>query len=725
MNARVAALVSAAAFVCALAPCVADAPGELTVDEIVAHVPVTGTPPNSFTWSPDGSHYAYALPGPRDGAAPVLFLHDMRTGHDARLRGAESSVRGSRSRPIAQIAWAPDATQVAFVNGADLEVARADGTDVRTLVRDADDPQWSPDGTRIAYVHERDLHAVALATGRVTRLTYADAPTRTNGDPDWLYSEELDLAHAYAWSPDGRAIAYLSFDESHVTDFPIQQFLTVPDNAVEQQRYPLAGEPNPRVSLHVVRANGTGERRLYDGAPRDEYVTSLAWTPDGRNVVDEILDRPQQHLRLVSFPADGGAPRTLLAESDSRFVNDAPAPHFIAGGRAFLFISERSGIASLYRVTTATGEPQNLTGTMPVASLERVDEAAGRAYVAALYPTRREHALVSVALDGRGAPVDVTPERGSHAVVVPERGASFIDTYSTATRPPVVLRRDSPSGRSATLFRTPSLARFALGTVSLIEIDSASGKIDATMIVPPDFDPAKRYPAIVNVYGGPLPVSAGAGSADDRWIGLFPRLLAERGFIWFYVSGPPERNDRTENVKSYSGHMGEVAIAGPLAAADWLRRQPFVDSRRIGLFGWSYGGYLTAYTLTHAPSLFASGVAGAPPADWRFYDSAYTERYLGLPAHEGAAYDRTSVLPAAGRLRAKLLLLQGSSDDNVHLANTMTLLEAFIRAGKQVDYFVFPGERHGPRGTAALRYLDTKLLDWWQRTLGDAPKLSP
>jgi dipeptidyl-peptidase-4 len=689
----------------------------LTVNEIVAPQPVTGNAPGDFTWSPDGSHYAYSVAGRGEGAPPVLSLHDMRTGRERRLRGADSSVRGSRSRPLAQIVWSPDATRIAFIDGGALDVARADGTRVRVLASDADDPQWSPDGSKLAYVHENDLYTIALATRRVTRLTRATAATRINGDPDWLYSEELDLAHAYAWSPDGDAIAYLSFDESPVTDFPIEAFLHVPDNAVEHQRYPLAGEANPRVSLHVVHADGSGERLLYDGAPHDEYLVAFAWTPDGTHVVDEILDRPQRHLRLASFARAGGAARTILTESDRRFVNVSPAPRFIAGGTAFLWISERDGVAAVYRVVTATGAARRLTGTMPVAGLAQVDESAGRAYVEALYPTRREHALVAVALNGGAAPVAITPERGSHAVAMPERGTGFIDVYSTAQTPPVVLRRDARTGASATLFRTPSLARFALGTTSLAEIPSPYGDLDAKLVVPPDFDPTKPYPVIVNVYGGPLPVSAGAGAADDRWGGLYPHLLAERGFVSLYVSGPPERNDRTENVRSYSGHMGEVAIRGPIAAVDWLRKQTFADPKRIGLFGWSYGGYLTAYTLTHAPELFASGIAGAPPVDWRFYDTAYTERYLGTPEREKAAYDRTAVLPAAARLRANLLILQGSSDDNVHLENSMTLLDAFIRAGKQVEYFAFPGERHGPHGSAAMRYLDTKMLDWWERTL--------
>jgi dipeptidyl-peptidase-4 len=299
---------------------------------------------------------------------------------------------------------------------------------------------------------------------------------------------------------------------------------------------------------------------------------------------------------------------------------------------------------------------------------------------------------------------------------MPEHGTSFVDSYSSLTSPVTIVRGTTASDARAVLFRSNPLARYALGAVSTVSIDSSHGKLDATLILPVDFDPSKRYPVVVNVYGGPLPVSYGS-QTDDKWPGLFPHLLAERGFISFFVDGPASRNDRSDNVRMFSGKMGESAILGPIAAAQWLAKQPYVDTKRVGLFGWSYGGYLTAFTLTHAPQLFASGIAGAPPADWRFYDSAYTERYMGMPQQQRAAYDRTAVLPAAHALRAHLLLLQGSSDDNVHLMNTMTLLSAFVRAGKQVDYFVFPGARHGPRGAANTRYLYTKMLEWWERTL--------
>ncbi len=369
---------------------------------------------------------------------------------------------------------------------------------------------------------------------------------------------------------------------------------------------------------------------------------------------------------------------------------------------------------ALYRVDARTGTARRLTGDYPVAELLRVDERAGVADVMARYPTRRERALLRIPLAG-GSARDLTPERGTHTVALPERGDGAIDAFSSIDRPPQIVRRDLRTGAATTIFRTPSLARFALGSARAVDVPSRWGTLPATLVLPPEFDPSKRYPVVVDAYGGPLPVGATLPS-DDRWPGLYTHLLAERGFIVFLVDGPASRPDRAD-AHRFAGSMGEIAIAGPLAAAAWLKAQPYVDPARLGLWGWSYGGYLTAFTLTHAPDAFRSGVAGAPVTDWRFYDSAYTERYLGFPQANAAAYRRASVLAAARRLRASLLVMQGSADDNVHLANTVALLQAFIRAGKQVDYFLYPGGRHGITGIAPQRYVYTKMLDHWQRTL--------
>jgi dipeptidyl-peptidase-4 len=684
----------------------------LTVSDIVAQHPVDGNPPSAFTWAPNGSAYVYSVAGAHEGSPPVIWIHDMRANTDRPLFHAQSEQRGSRSRAIAEIVWSHDSRTVALVNAGALEtIDPSSGREVK-LAEDADDPQWAPGDRLIAYVHANDLYTVDLATRRVSRLTSTGSGTRINGDPDWLYSEEMNVEHAFAWSPHGRRIAYLSFDDSHVRAFPIENYLPR-ISTVEEQRYPLAGDDNPRVSLNVVDVASGSSRVLYDGAPHDEYVLSFTWSPDGSVLLDQIIDRAQKHLRWVAFARDGSS-RAVVSETNAKFVNVEPVPDWSKDGRLLYLLSERQGTQALWRIDLATGVARRITGNYTVLSVSRVDDGAGSAYVQAMYPTRRDLSLLRVSLNGRGL-MNLTPGSGSHGIVLAKSAPDFIENDSSFNSPPVIYRRKLGSSARVTVFRTPDLARFHLGRVRALEIPSQWGTLDAQLVLPRNFDPSKRYPVIFTPYGGPLGVAP--NEAANRWGGLFPFLLAQHGFLVFTIAGPASYVDRASSERLYYHRMGLIAMAGQLAGADWLKKQRYADPARFGISGWSYGGYLTAFTMTHAPGVFRSGIAGAPPADWHFYDTAYTERYMGKPLVQRAAYEATSVLPAAGKLTGSLLILQGTSDDNVHLMNSLSLLDAFMHAGKLVDYFVYPGERHGPRKIMHRRDVDSRMLDWWERTL--------
>lgn len=684
----------------------------LTVNDIVAQHPVTGNPPSAFTWAPNGSAYVYSVTGAREGQPPVLWLHDMRTNRDRVLFGAASQQRGSRSRQIAQIVWSHDSRSIALVNAGALETVDPATGRERRLAADADDPQWSPDDSRIAYVHANDLYTVDASSGRVSRLTSSGSATRINGDPDWLYSEEMDVEHAYRWSPDGTRIAYLSFDESPIRPFPIENYLPR-INKIEEQRYPLAGGKNARVSLNVIDTRSRHTQMLYDGGPHDEYVLSFTWSPHGEVLLDQIMDRAQKHLRWVAFSRMGAA-RTVVSESDPQFVDVQPVPKWSARGRSLYLLSQRQSRQALWQIDIRTGRARRITGDYTVLSTLRVDTARGFAYVQAAYPTRRDFSLLRVSLKD-GASADLTPGSGSHAVELASRAPNFIETDSGYNAPPAIYRRELGGDARAVIFRTPDLTRFRLGSVRALEVPSRWGALDATLAVPANFKPSKRYPVIFTPYGGPLGVSE--NEAANRWGGLFPFLLAQRGFLVFTIAGPASYVDRKASERMFYHRMGAIAMAGQLAGATWIDKQSFADPKRLGITGWSYGGYLTAFTMTHAPNVFRSGIAGAPPADWRFYDTAYTERYMGIPSRQRSAYRATSALPAAGRLTGSLLILQGTSDDNVHLMNSLSLLDAFMRAGKHVDYFVYPGERHGPQKIAHRRDIYERMLRWWTRTL--------
>jgi dipeptidyl-peptidase-4 len=700
-------LVVALSFALAGAAAAAGVEQQLTIDQIFAQHPVSGDAPSGFTWAPSGQRYVYSMPATREKEPPVLFVHDVRTNRDRPVLAARSEKRGSRSRPVSQVVWSTDGSKLAFVNGDELDISSWDGSGRRAMTEGADDPQWSPDGTHVAYVLNGDLYTSDVRTQKATRLTFDGSETRLNGDPDWIYSEEMDVEHAYAFSPDGHSIAYLTYDDSPIAPYPIEHYRP-PASTSEEQRYPLAGGKNPRVSLHVVPAEGGRSRLLYDGAPRDEYLVSFTWTPDSSTVVDEILDRAQQHLRLVAFPTNGASPRTLMQEHDSRFVEVSQPPSFLPDGKGFLWLSERGGVQALYSVNAA-GSAKRLTGAYAVVSLLRLDARAHAAYVVAEYPTRRDRSLLRVALDGGGVR-NLTPAPGTHGIIMAKNASAYIEVASSFSSPPVISRHDLQAGTAAVIFSPKDLSDFNLGETRALSIPSKWGPLDAQLTVPHDFDPTKRYPVLVTAYGGPLGV--GGSTTNNRWQGLFPQLLAQHGILVFSVDGPASNDERL-----FYHSMGLIAMQGQLAGVDWLRQQPYVDAARLGLYGWSYGGYLTAFTMTHAPGVFHAGIAGGPPADWRFYDSAYTERYMGMPKASVRDYDRTSVLPKAGNLQGDLLLLAGSGDDNVHIMNTFSLAQAFISQGKHIDMFLYPEARHGVQGVAAQRDLYGRELAWWESEL--------
>ncbi len=683
--------------------------GLLTVNDIVAQHPVNGTPPSSFRWAPNGSAYVYSTPGFKEGDPAVLRIHDMRTNADRLLFHAKSEQRGTRSREVSEIAWSHDGRTIASINAGSLETIDPQSGGELSLAQDADDPQWSPDDRRIAYVHENDLYVVDVRTRRARRLTTTGSATRINGDPDWLYSEEMNVEHAFAWSPDGTRIAYLSFDETPIQPFPVQNY--VPRiNVVEEQRYPLAGDKNARVSLNVVDVASAQSHALYEGGRNDEYVLSFSWSPRGDVLLDQIIDRAQRHLRWVAFGNDGSQ-RTIASEFDPKFVDVEPIPDWSKDGRTLYLLSQRGGRQSLWAIDIRSRRWRRITGNYTVRSVLRVDPNA--AYIDAYYPTRRDRSFLRVALRG-GAVENLTPSPGTHNVVLAAHSSNFIDTFSAYNHPTTVVRARF-NGHAAFIFRTPDLSRFDLGTVRALEIPSPWGTLDATLVVPKDFDPNRRYPVIFTPYGGPLGIDD--NETVNRWPGLFPFLLAQHGFLVFTVSGPASQIDRASAERMFFHRMGEIAMAGQLAGVGWMKQQTYADATRFGLEGWSYGGYLTAFTLTHARAAFKSGIAGAPPADWHFYDSAYTERYMGMPSQQVRAYRNTSVLPSAGQLKASLLILQGTSDDNVHLMNSLSLLDAFMKSGKEVQYFVYPGEHHGPRKIMHRRDLYSRMLDWWTKTL--------
>ena len=609
-------------------------------------------------------------------------------------------------------------------------MAAGDGAG-RPLARtpEAEDlPAFSPDGRRVAFVRGGDLHVVDVASGRESRLTRSGSDTVLNGRLDWVYEEELGSrsARSYAWSPDSRAIAYLQLDQARVPAFPIVDFLP-PRNEVAFQRYPRPGEPNAVVRVGVVGLDDDlvpGPERLLS-FERDGYVVpDLAWTPDSRGLAFQWLERAQDELQLRLLPvppspaAALGTPRAVLTERGSAWVNVLASPRFLRDGRRFLWLSERDGFAHVYLCDTAgacrpvTQGPWTVDARASFAGNRgtlTVDERTGFVYFTATEKDPRERHLYRARFDGTGR-ARLTREDGTHKTLVSPDARYYADTWSDAATPPRlwIQSADGTKRHPVEANEDPPFLRHERGRHSWVDLRAEDGTtLHASLLKPADFDPSRRYPVVVVVYGGPHGQEVTNGWTSRT---LFKHLLASRGFLVWSLDNRGSAGRGYAFEAAIHRDLGRTELADQLAGVDHLKSLPGVDGDRLGVYGWSYGGYLTLYALTRAPRVFRAGVAGAPVTDWSLYDTIYTERYMGTPAGNPKGYESSSPLLRAAGLEAPLLLIHGAADDNVHLANTMAFVDTLVKAGRPHSLLVHPGEKHGFRSREGRVARDEAIL---------------
>ena len=682
------------------------AAAQITLDTVYAKEPPWGRMIDRVTWSPDGKRFLYVRLSQDSNVALPLMLYDVASGV-SRVWIAPSSFGGRPETPRV-IEWSPDGTRVALSLRDTLYVAALARPHPRPIAVDVDDAQWSPKGDAIAYSHAADLY-VASAGARITvrRLTRGGVPNDVlHGTLDWVYPEELGIEHGFRWSADGKRIAYLTMDERRVTNFPIVDFLTV-DNAVERERYPLAGETNPRVALRVVDVAMAEDRLVYDASRRDEYVAAFDWIPRSDRLEAEILDRAQRTMRVDQWRDAGGYPSAIYYQTSRSWVDVQPLPFWLRNGRS-IWLLDRERTAGLY-LRGRDGSLRRLTGAYRVTNLYGVAEN-GTVYFAAAYPTRRDRSLLALSLTDPVLKVrNLTPAPGWHAAALAPAFDRFVDVHSRLNDPPRADLVSTASLAAVTLAPESYALKAELLTTQLLEVPSPYGPLDAFLIEPPGFTPTRKYPVVVYVYGGP-----DAPTTADRFGGLFEQLLAREGILVFSIDGPASQVDNDEHVRLLFHNFGPGSLLGQEIGARYLASLPYVDAARIGIWGWSFGGYETCYALTHS-RLFKAGAAVAPVTDWHLYDTIYTERYMGLPSQNAAAYARSSVLNAAGRLNGPLLIQHGTADDNVHMANSMQLIERFVLAHEsRVVFYPYPRKTHPIRGLPQQRSVFAHMLNFWK-----------
>ena len=651
---------------------------------------------------------------PRERAARRRAMDDRALDE---LRAALAALEGVGPELAAEVAkgrWRMSedgATKLSYHQG--LWVHRAD-TGARRITADpaAELAQLSPDGLRLSFVLANDLYAADVATGAVTRLTHDGSPSLLNGKLDWVYQEEIygrgDFQGSW-WSPDSRHVAFLTLDESAVHAFTVVDH--VEDGhfrvAPEVTHYPKAGDPNPTVALSVADAT-TGELRRVDlerYAASEPLIVRVGWTPDGARLLFAVQDRIQTWADFVAWDPASGEARTWIEERSTTWVERPSGPRWLADG-SFLWVSDRTGYAHLYRYA-ADGKPIGAvtSGEWAMRDVREIDEAAGLLWFTGTKDGAVDVNLYRIGLDGSGLK-RLTQGPGTHSTSFSPDRAYFLDTVSSLSSPPEVRLCSGEGEVLRVLDRAEVAADVVLSTWELVRIPARDGfELDAAVLRPVPFDPEREHPVWITTYSGP-----DAPTVRNRWSsGTWEQFLAQRGIVVFQV-----------NVRSASGkghwatsqcyqRLGVQELADLEDAVDWLTAHPWADAERVGITGHSYGGFMTAFALTHSER-FALGVAGSGVYDWGMYDTIYTERYMRTPALNPEGYAATSVIGAAERLHGHLVITHGEIDDNVHLQNAMHLALALQRADKDFEMMIYPQARHGLRD-AAQRWFARKL-EW-------------
>lgn len=674
-------------------------------------------------WSPAGKEFLYQETG-------KLFLYD------AASRKAKELVEMSKLSAVASkpptpgrfdwqnrrvseqaVQWMPDARHALLAVEGDLFLLDTDSKKWEQLTATPvaeRDPKPSPDGKQIAFRIAHDLYAMDLKSRKVTRLTTDGSDNLLNGELDWVYPEELDLGTAYWWSPDSSKIAYLQFDTSKLGIYPHAD-LGVQSPFAEPQKYPKAGTPNSDVRLGVVAAAGGPTKWMALGDTRERLLARVAWIPESNTLFVQKLNRVQNRLDVVTADAASGEAKPLFAESDQHWINISDDLQFLPSRKQFLWSSERSGFRHLYLYNMDGREAKRLTsGEWEVRDVVAVDEKAGKVYFVSTEASPLERQLYVVDLDG-GNRRPVTSEKGTHTISMSPAADFFIDTHSNMTSPPKTTLHRADGAQTAVLREQDRkvLEEFDLVNGEIVKVTSPDGALlYGRVYKPAKFDSSKKYPAVVMVYGGPH-----AQTVTDVWQGLsMTQALAHAGFVvWQLDNRGSSGRGHAFETRLYR-RFGKQELEDQKTGVEHLVKMGFVDPKRVGIHGWSYGGYMTLYALLNAPEVFAAGVSGAPVTDWRFYDTIYTERYLGLPQENESGYRDGSVIPYAKNLKGKLLLVHNLGDDNVLFQNSFQMAEALQRAGKQFEMMVYPFKSHGVMGFGR-NHLNESILNFFQRTI--------
>jgi dipeptidyl-peptidase-4 len=706
----------------------------LDIDALIAWNADLRPKSGSFTSWLDAEHYLWAGAGSSIAQGPQVV--DARSGASrplfdaARLEAALAGLAGVQAAQAKE--WsqrsayttAPDHGTLLLDEGADLIAWRIGEEHARRLTNDPaaeEGATFAPDGTHIAFVKENDLWVVPSTGGDARALTSEGDEDHLLGRLDWVYQEEVygrGNWGAFWWSPDSQRIAFLALDETSVPRYTIVDHRQ-PHPEVEVWRYPKAGDPNPIVTLHVVEV-ASGTRTAVDlsrWAGEQLLIVRAGWTPDASALVFQVQDRIQTWLDLCTADPRTGAVTHLLRDATRTWIEPVDGLAWLENGARFLWLSPRDGWAHLYLYRRDGTLERRLTqGEFEIDRLHGVNERSGVAWVDCDRDDVKGSQLYRVGLDGSGLQ-RVTRETGTHALEPAPDFGLFVDTFGSAREPTRIDVVDATGARVRAIEAVDPAKLAARGyqAPEFVQVPTRDGfAMEAMLLRPPSFDARRKYPVVCFAYAGPH--ASQVRDSTPGFNALYHQMLARAGNVVWVCDNRSASGKGHVSTQGVYRNLGPQELADLEDGLDWLVAQGFVDESRVALWGWSYGGYMTSYALTHSRR-FALGIAGAPVTDWHLYDSIYTERLMDLPAANPAGYARGSVLEAAASLSGKLLVIHGEIDENVHAQNSLMLCQRLQDAGKTFCLMIYPGNRHPVVVPAQRRHLYLTMSEFIRENL--------
>ncbi len=703
---------------------------DLTPDDIFLSNKFTPEKVENVRWKPDGSAFAFTKVNPSN-SLPDIYLSDVPSLAEKLFLSSDKLIYNGKQIKMSSYEWTDDAKYF-IIRGPEKTIWRHStkspvylfNIESGIISAIADEHpglkgvKLSPNGKFAGYVKEHNLYFVELSSRKETQLTFDGNENILNGEFDWVYEEEFSISDGWQWSPDGNKIAFWNFDQTRVKEFYLIDEMYA-YNKVMPLKYPKAGEQNAIVKIGVIDLKTMKTTWIDTGGDDDIYLPRMYWMNSTSTLGVLKLNRLQNEINFLMADAENGKTRSILAESDTCWI-DVEDNHLIPiqSEEKFLWVSEKSGYRHIYQYDFSGKLINQVTsGDWEVTSLQGFSEPDKVVYFYGKKDGIIDQHIYRVNTDGNNLS-RISEQSGWHEAIFSPDYKYFIHSYNSTSIPLKVYLRKTSGEPVSTLRENnlPALSEYKLGTVTIDKLRTSDGvDLNYLIMFPDDFDPSKKYPVIVYGYGGP-----GSQNVFNRWREnrqLWHHMMTQKGFIIFTLDnrGTGGRGKSFKNL-SYKD-LGKWVVNDHIEAAKFLTSLPYVDSERIGVWGWSGGGTLTLHLMTRAADYFKSGISVAANTDFLLYDSIWSERYFGLPQDNLKAYVNSSAKTYAHLLKGNLLLVHGMEDDNVHYQHTMQMAKKLQEAGKQFELMLYPNKNHSIQGAETQKHLYEMMTNFFLRTL--------